>query len=244
MIAMKNGYRKKLIEIILLMSVTLFFGCGGSSNSSPINESAEIWYFPDFNFYFSISRQGEVSVYRCSLYDGFVEDTTVSGWREGNQLEIFYGDEMSQQYLVEGGENQSLLYVDHDISVSFESALEIPTLCNDNAIEISFYSPEEVVEGVETEFVVNFDYRLVNEDGLVEVGFTAYADGTYTILQQASFEINTAGMGSGSLVVNHIPISLEGSTPYYLHLNMSPLAQSGPYSPYATDHKLITILPN
>ncbi len=233
----------KLKIILSVASLLILCGCGGGSNSEGTeviveDNNSEIWYFQDTNLYLLISDDGESKIYQCSLYDGFVEDTTASGFRDGNELEISIDGGEAQHYLID--DDQNLIF--EDIVIPYSIASEIPDVCTDDAIEITYYTPNEASAGVEVEFLVNFDYRLTGEEAVIELGFTSDKDGSYTMSDQDSYEISSSGTGSGSLSVIHLPTFLGGSIRHYLYINMSPRDSGAEYYPFATDKKLITIL--
>jgi len=231
-------------KIILSFASILFVcGCGGGSDAKGTevvdeNNSSEIWHFQDTNLFFSIGNDGETKVYRCSLYDGFVEDNTLSGFRDGSELEMSIEGGEIQRYLID--ENQNLIIGDNLTPYSVVS--EVPAVCTDDAIEITYYTPIETSVGVEVEFLVNFDYRFTGEEAVIELGFTSDEDGSYTISQQDSYEVSSSGIGSGSISVSHSPIFLGDSIQYYLHINMDPIDPGNEFYPFATDKKLISIL--
>lgn len=237
------GYCQFFMRVVLLSVVTFLFGCGGKENTNDQEDNHIIWYLSNSNSYISIDADDDVRFYRCTLYDGFAEETSVYGFRKANNLFI-YSDgavEPSEYQIIES--ESSYLSFD-DLQIPFEVVSEIPTFCNGNAIEIIDVSPTEAIEGMETVFTLSFDYRLTNEEAIVEMGFTSGLDGSYTISQQDSVEIFSSGIGSGAMTVNHVPVLLESLMPYSVHVNLSPMAQDGPYSPFATDSVRITIIEN
>jgi len=224
---------------LLLISV-LISGCGSSSDNS-LNESSEVWFFPDTNDYFEIKKSGVVSLYECSLHDGYVVDDALSGVVNNGELELFFeGGDSTIFYIESNGEVNSLVI--DEFNISFDIVNEIPNSCDDDAIEITYFSPEDAIEGVETEFVVNFDYRLSSsESAIIEIGFTKDEVGTFT-LTNSELEVLEPGTSSGSLTVSVFPSLIQNSQPYRLHIIMyEPVEPGESFSPTAEDSEIINV---
>lgn len=233
----------KMKSIIPTTLLGLFLvGCGSDSKDDT-SEYSGLWYYLESDTYFDISNSGSLSSYSCTLNDGYVIEKNISGVIEGNSLQIIDNGVETSVFTLER-DDTVLTIASDEITLLFEKSDPIPNGCLGNAIEISFSSPLEAIEGIETSFIVNFDYRLTAASADVEIGFTSDESGSYTISAQESFSIDESGLGSGSLMVDEVPVIFENLAPYYLHINMSPKDTEGPYSPYASDKTLISVSSN
>ncbi len=240
----------KYLSILAMTSMLLISGCvdlsdsNSDTNSNSETENLDVWYFPNTDLYFSINNKGEVNIHNCSLNDGYVIDNFLSATLNNDVLELLYNGKSMATYIVENNGETNNLIVNDELIIPFLIASEVPNTCSNDAIEITYFSPEEATEGVETLFIVNFDYRLTKNSAEIQLGFTSSANGSYRPTSEETLLINESGVGSSSLTVNHIPELFENVPLFFLHINMSPQNIDGPYSPYATDRELITILPS
>ena len=233
----KNTRYRYLASLICLFII----GCNSDTESNGGEQIIEHWYFGHSEQYISVGKDGLIKFFKCSINDGFIVDERVTGQLDENELVLFLEGGYSQIYSVNYEDHQ--LTID-DFTFTYELVSEIPQVCNSDAIEITYYSPTEAYEGTQTEFVVNFDYRLTHDNGVVEVGFTSGEGDEFTIVQGALYEISNSGTGSGSITLQHSPESLGDSVPHYMHVNLSPTDQGQEYSPYATDSVLVNVLLN
>ncbi len=225
------------------------FGCdnGGNSASEVNSKYAGIWSPTDseFDTLLEISNNGDVGQYHCSLNDGYIkfENEEVTSKVVGDSIISKYQNEMSTATLALQGEILNVSVADEQTE-SAEKLDSIPDTCEGSALEITYISTTEVIEGDTATFIIDFNYRLAEPEAVIEVGFTNDTDGSYGLSSYPSLEVSEVVYASGSLTVNHIPEILGNAVPYYLHVNMSPMNPTGAYYPFASDRILITIQAN
>jgi hypothetical protein len=238
---MKKSLSKNISGLVILLSALLISSCNNESSGGEV-DSLEVWYLTQANVYLTIDSTGDVRSYECSVSDGYVQETDVSGQLIGNQMVISNSGSEDLIYTVELGENQRLVHEEYE--VPFEVAFEVPSTCNDDAIEITYFSPEEAPEGIETEFLLNFDYRVASsENMIIEIGFTFDQDGGF-VLTNDELEVSSLGVSSGTLTAHYVPEIFENSEPFKMYVVMYQARDnSGRFSPTASDEVLINVIP-
>jgi hypothetical protein len=236
-----------LISVITIITALTITSCGGggqSGDKTPIdNKYAGIWYDDENDTYLKILDSGVASLYICTLHEGYQENPGIYAEVINDELNVT--EEQSSYVYSLQIQNQNLLLSSTNVSLALTMVDSIPTICENDAIEIVYLSPLEVYEGELTTFIVNYEYRLTSaENGEIGVGFTSDASGAYLISEENTLDVDSTGSASGSFTLSHTPMSFGNGTLLYLHINMSPIDQEADYSPYASSEIAIDILAN
>jgi hypothetical protein len=221
---MINGFKRFRSTGLVLLFSMFMAGCELNEDSSTSSDAehietsqAVIWYLPEFDAYYKFLNNIIYS-YRCSINNGYKLFRTQSGFISEESI-TFTDNEAPVTNDIEMQDGNNGLIIDDDFSYPFKLVTDIPLVCDGDAVEITYFSPEEVEEGVETNFVVNFDYRLASaENAVIDLGFTTEKD-TF-IIAGDKFEITERGTSSGSLTARYIPTSIEGGFPFQIHITM------------------------
>lgn len=115
---------------------------------------------------------------------------------------------------------------------------------DEDYLEITSVEPGSVDEGVETSFVISFDYRLVSESSAyVLVGFNddVAEPNRYPVEDVMVLEAPTAG--SETITVSANPVYYELPERYRIYVNLSPLEHGSPWRPLAGDTWEIDVNP-
>lgn len=224
-----------MISLILL-------GCGSGSDELDFNG----WYIPEQDTYLKVYDDGGVELLICTISNGYVADNSISGTLIGSELTInnSYGEFISN--LVESQGEWSLISTETSYEAPIIKAFQLPVSCEGDVIEITSYSPEQAVAGVETEFILNFDFRLSTlNEAVIESGYTASSEGNF-YLTNNELEVTSPGLSSGSLMVVASPELFENAEPFRLHVIMySPLdAEDGSFIPIAGTDVVIDLSEN
>jgi hypothetical protein len=170
---------KNKFQCITLLFIVILVGCGSSDDNEmdlPSDlESDLILYSTESDHYLKISKSGNVHHLKCSINDGYIPVEQISGTYLENKLTLNYYGEESTSTLLEISDSEYRKYTDSLIS-SYDIAENVPDYCENDAIEITSFSPKSSTAGVETEFVINIDYRLASsESALIYPKFSSAA---------------------------------------------------------------------
>ncbi len=194
----------KFLNSLALICVTALVGCGSGSDEQTGNVALTLYDSED-DYYLQITDSGEVRYLTCSIHDGYDLEESFSGKYTGDQLTITaFGNEYDLRLTQVDG-IYTLVDVEDEATV-LDEASEVPTVCVNDAIEITSFSPERAVAGVETEFVVNYDYRLVSAD--TATIFSFLSSPSIGGIFDDKLEIS-AGTRSGSFTKTLVPVNGE-----------------------------------
>ncbi len=163
---------KKLVKlkVIAYLLATLMVGCGSSDDKTELNsESLELdlyLYSATLDHYLKISESGDVQYLKCSINDGYTQVEEIYGTYLDNKLTLNYFGEESISTLLEASEGGYKKYTDSSID-SYEIVESVPMYCENDAVEITSFYPKNTTAGVEAEFLVNIDYRLVSKESAI-----------------------------------------------------------------------------
>lgn len=246
------------MRMLSLLCLLLLAACNGESGSesSPDNKFSGFWSTEKSDGYLEIKESGDVLLRTCSLNDGYTAEEGISYKLAGNKLStMMEGFTFSGTLELKKEGKQLVLSYDKDIvlppghTLQSEAVLltkqdTIPDFCDGDAIEITYYSPKEAIEGELTTFTVDFSYRLSSSDkATIEVGFTR-KDHT-TLLDNKKIELSSKGLGSDSFVVESVPLVIGSGVPYSMSILMEVNPSSSESTYYITEaKKVIKVLPN
>lgn len=205
--------------LLLLCVLFITSGCGGGAEGNGTerveNEYAGVWTSDDN--YLKITNEGDVVIYKCSFYDGYIPDNSETGTVVGNEMVLINDLETYSVQLEKQTEN---IVLTRDNEKIILKPAELPSICDEDGIELTFSSPQKAVEGELTTFTVDFDYRLSSSaSAIIKVGFTSNDDGDFAFnYYNPKLEITERGFGSGTLSVESRPLFFENGTPYSLYL--------------------------
>ena len=209
---------KLILYFVLCLPLIFISGCNIISNSdsnTEINKYAGNWYSQEIDYYIRITNDGKVYKHYCSIDDGYESDGSLYGIVINDALTYVIGDPAQ----ITAQENE-ISFVDFGLAVSFEKRSEIPEVCNNNAIKITFYSPEEATEGELTTFVINFDYRLSSPpSAIIRVGVAPRRSEDF-IQPDVELIITEKGLSSGSLTVQIKPLFFADKQLFKLYILM------------------------
>jgi hypothetical protein len=157
----------------------ILVGCGSNDDNEidlPSDlESDLILYSTESDHYLKISKIGNVHHLKCSINDGYIPVEQISGTYIGNKLTLNYYGEESISTLLEISDSEYRKYTDSSIN-SYEIVESVPVYCENDSIEITSFYPKSSTAGVESEFVINIDYRLASsESALIYPKFSSAA---------------------------------------------------------------------
>ncbi len=229
---------KKILIVLLYVLAT---GCSKNDNSARPSPYIGNWYFGGTDAYLEITKT-EVLLRECSLNDGYVSNgeakltliddiilSSIDGVEEKINLEIREGQ-----------------LIAHDEEGEYESELSrvdnIPEYCSSDALEITYASPVEVVQGETIEFIVSFDYRLTSQlPAEIRVGRSNGEVGAHLVYDEV-IELSSQGLGSGSFTVLVTPEVFDSKILYDIEVSMIPVVDVGAYyTQYATDRVILKV---
>jgi len=190
--------------VVSLLVFTLI-GCGSEDKSS------EIWYIEDGDIYMEFLSNGSVTLYECTVHDGYRANIDVNLTHNENQL--FIG---STIYRIDKSEESIEFYEENQLAVRGVLAYELPSTCQNDAIEIT----EVVYTSNDDETIVYFDYRLTSieeADLVVFVDFDAEGEGHWQI--DASKKANS-GLHSNSYSFILSQENVPKQSPYSFHVSL------------------------
>jgi hypothetical protein len=153
-----------LISVITIITALTITSCGGGGQNGdklPVdNKYVGIWYDDGNDTYLKILDSGVASLYICTLHEGYQENSGIYAEVINDELNVT--EEQSSHVYSLQIQNQNLLLSSTNVSLALTMADSIPTICENDAIEIVYLSPLEVYEGELTTFIVNYEYRLTS----------------------------------------------------------------------------------
>jgi len=207
-------YMKKLVnlKVLVCLLVIMVAGCGSSGDGAEPNSEdlkPDLYlYSTTSDHYFKISGSGDVQYFKCSISDGYVPVEKITGTYLNNQLTLNYYGEESVSTLLKSDEGGYIQYTDSSI-IPYVIVESVPMFCENDVVEITSFSPINAVAGLETEFVINIDYRLASEDVAV-----IYPKFDSAALNKFSFNYDkidvTSGTRSASFSAMMTPINGVG----------------------------------
>lgn len=227
--------------MFLIFSMFLLMGCGGEDSSSN-DDFVGIWFDEEKLTLLKVNSTGEVFTYEC-VYDQYEVMTNISGDVRNNEIYIVSnGPSFEITYQAEFSDNKMNL-VSGELSFVLSKLENIPSYCESDWIKITFASPEQANVDTYVTFIINYDYRLSSDStAIIKLCFTFGEDGSCLLLQENSESVTESGLGSGSLTVNDIPTSIEGSSLYSVSVLMNSTNQETEYLSFAGDRIEITII--
>ncbi len=195
----------KFLNGLLFVSVIALAGCG-SGNGKQTDNVALTFYLSESDYYLQITDSGDARYFKCSINDGYVPIVGFSGKYQGDQLTTsFFGEESSVTLTEIDG-----IYtgVDEEGEITtLDKVNEVPASCANDAIEITSFSPENAIAGVESEFVVNYDYRFLSSgSAFIFSGLVSPHLGGIPFSKKIEL---SSGTSSGSFTTKIIPINAE-----------------------------------
>lgn len=245
--------------MLSLLCLLLLAACNGESGTSSEKKQDDnftgLWYEEKSDSYLEIKEPGVVLLRTCSLNDGYTAEEGASYKLAGNKLST----------LVEGGSFSSTLELKKEgtqlvLSYDLDSVLPpgyawpsgavvltkqdtIPDSCDGDAIEITYYSPKEAIEGELTTFTVDYSYRLSSADKAdFGVGFTI-TDKTMVSFGEL-ISVSSKGSGSGSFSFDYAPSMVKDGVTYFVMVDMYVNLLSNPELVGHTAKKEVKVWPN
>ncbi len=211
----------KFLNGLALISVTALAGCG-SGDGEKTDNVALTFYVSDGDRYLQITDDGYANFLKCTVNDGYVVDELITGVYADDLLTLTIFEDEYPYSLTEADGIYTL--VGDEETIVLDSVAEVPVTCVNDALEITSFTPEYAEVGVETEFLVNFDYRLASlESAVISAGFTLFPIGGFIPLN-ATLEISKQGISSGSFVVSTVPKYFnEGDFKLHLAMHQPPV---------------------
>ena len=203
----------KLINLVFFIFLCgILVSCSeNGGNSTSFNGN---WYLATSDTFVEISSDDTVFIRECTLNDGY--RVSYTGTINGDTI-----------FLNDGGE--LILRLESDTLfvtvVSTDEVLElarmdsIPSLCQGDAIEITYVSPTSAIEGVLTTYIVNFDYRLSSSDsGEITLSFNTVDPNGFEVLD--TLILPQAETSSGSLTADVVPILYSSPNSFELSVDL------------------------
>ena len=150
--------------------MALMFGCGSGSDEpdlvvEPVEDELNL-YSSTLDRYLKVSPEGNVQYLKCTINDGYVPVEEITGVYSNNKLTLnYYGQELIST-LLESSEGGYKEFTNSSI-FNYEIVEAIPSYCDNDSVEVTSFYPENAVAGVESEFIINIDYRLVSKDSAI-----------------------------------------------------------------------------
>lgn len=217
---------KVINSILTAVIMSLVIGCGGSGSGDKKDQEnkskyAGIWYASTIDRYLEIKNDDEVYFRKCSVNDGYKIDPLVSALIfEDEIVEDYFGREIVSELSLSSN-SQTLTFGGDREGLSFEKKSALPSICTNNAIDITYYSPMEAFDQESTTFVVNFDYRWTKSvDGRARIGHTFNEEGHFSLTEE-EHQISSIGVGSGSIEITITPEFFENGTPFILYATLT-----------------------
>lgn len=201
----------KILKVAPPILAVFILGCGSSSDEpKPVVEPVEnelILYSTTLDRYLKISPEGNVEYLKCTINDGYVPVEEITGEYSNNELTLnYYGEELTST-LLESSEDGYKEFTDTSI-YDYEIVESIPSYCDNDAVEVTSFFPKNAIAGVESEFLINIDYRLVSKDSAI-----IYPKFDTPALNKFSFNYEkidiTSGTRSASFSASMTPINGE-----------------------------------
>lgn len=222
---------KVINSVFISVFASLIIGCGGSGSTENNDQKstskyAGIWYLSDLDEYLEIKNDDDVSIRVCSVNNGYKKSKMFSAYISNDKLVKKYliaEDEYISQLSLSSDTNE--LYVGQDAPKTYERRNFLPPICINDAIDLTYYFPKNTVEGQLTDFVVNFDYKLVSSAAvkihacvstflLFEINGIEEEIVACVTVDQSS--ISKPGTNSGSYAFKATPEIFVDGSPYYV----------------------------
>lgn len=225
-------YKFALLALLSLNLIACNVEGGRSSSDDSSNDLTGYWYNAADDSYIEIEPNGDVSEFDCTVNEGYQKNGDAIGTIIGNQLTISDEDVATTVIFTRNGDALEIASKSvfekqsQTITTTASKANSIPTSCQGDAIEITETTPTTVIEGQETEFVVNFDYRLASTSNATIYFLYTDSEGIYHYSEEQSKQITSKGTDSGSFTINLSPETYNESEPYNLMVELRPRSNS------------------
>ncbi|WP_440905284.1 hypothetical protein ACMZOO_02775 [Catenovulum sp. SX2] len=234
------------MKVFILVCILFVVSCGNSTNQED-NEFAGYWYSAFADVYLDINRKGHVRLRECSLYEGYSVNESASGQIINDNLK--FGEKGFEQDFIVSFDGTSLQIasvsdVENGEPTLFTKQTSIPEKCENDVVEITYYSPKQVQENDLIEFTVDFEYRLSSApNAIIEAGFTSSDSGSF-VLTNEEFEVSSSGIGSGFFTPTTTATAYGSNKTFSLHLIMyvPPTGTAISFSPIASDKVDIRVI--
>ncbi|CAA0100896.1 Uncharacterised protein [BD1-7 clade bacterium] len=220
---------------VMFSLITFLLACSEDGNDDK-SDLLGWWKLTATDSYLRISADGKISVFDCSVNDGYREVHSVQGVIENGTLTI-----QDNEPVVWNTKGEMLLDLDTQEAIA-ERANDLPSICTGNAIDIVSFSPETASVGISTQFSISFDYRLSTTSAAVILfGITSADDGTFSPAK-TQYEVLQAETGSGELVADITLVPLAENAPYSIDIVMfSGKIDDGSFEWLASDRKTLNV---
>ena len=196
-------------KVATYLLVILMVGCGSSDDKTEPNggplELDLYLYSATSDHYLKISESGDVQYLKCSINNGYISVEEIFGTYLENQLTLNYYGKESISTLLESSEGGYKEFSGSSI-ISYETVESAPVFCENDAVEITSFYPKSTMSGLETEFVINIDYRLISKGSAI-----IYPKFDSVALNKFSFNYDkidiTAGIRSASFSTMMTPLN-------------------------------------
>ncbi len=195
-------------------------------NPSDIVDEADYtgyWYAESQNAlqdaYLELQEDGVASLRLCTVNDGYKPRYGVSMSYSGNQLVSKRNGEIADQSTL-SVDGDTLTSVNDARTDTYTKSQVIPDVCENDAVEMTLVTPNSAIEGVETEFSVDFNYRLSSSStAKLWLAYTI-GDSSFHSDNAKYFDVTAMETSSGSLIITTTPKIFESGAPFQLALFM------------------------
>jgi hypothetical protein len=242
---MAQSFNKDRILNNKLTTISIFifflFSCD-SNNEDKNSKYSGIWIEEISENIIEILDDGEVIFYDCN-FSGYqpIEELDYDIHIEEDEFILTSHSEVITSVL--SIDENVLTFTQNEVEVSSMEKLDsIPDLCFGSAIQISYISTTEIIDGQAATFTIDFDYRLTEPVAEIEVYFSS-VDGNLDAPRQVALEVFESSSGNASVTIDYTPVKITDDEPYYVYLYMLKAdIESGPSIALGTDKKILTFL--